>query len=80
MSKSQISREQKPFSEPGKSHSCLDAKTDWQALATEQGVKPVVDIADLQGDFWPEHESADEFVNTIRAWRREGTQQRRLRS
>lgn len=40
-------------------------------LAEEQGVKPIRDIADLVADFWPEDESVDEFIATIRAWRHE---------
>jgi hypothetical protein len=38
-------------------------------LAAEQGVKPIEDIDELVGDFWPEEESADEFLATLRAWR-----------
>lgn len=40
-------------------------------LAEEQGVKPISDATRLLGNFWPEDESADDFVNTIRAWRDE---------
>jgi hypothetical protein len=41
-------------------------------LAAEQGVKPITSIDELRGDFWPDDESIDEFVKTIRRWRREG--------
>jgi hypothetical protein len=44
---------------------------DVYALAAEQGVSPVAEIADLGGDFWPAEESADDFTATIRAWRNE---------
>jgi hypothetical protein len=40
----------------------------WE-LARQQGVKPIKSIKELQGDFWPENESVDEFltfVNSIR--------------
>jgi hypothetical protein len=40
-------------------------------LAAEQGVEPVTDIKSLRGDFWPEDESADDFLATLRAWREE---------
>jgi hypothetical protein len=30
-------------------------------LARQQGVKPIKSIKQLQGDFWPEDESVDEF-------------------
>jgi hypothetical protein len=42
------------------------------ALATEQGVRPITDYDDLLGDFWPEDETADEFVSAVRQWRQEG--------
>jgi hypothetical protein len=42
-------------------------------LAEEQGVKPL-DFDELRkkADFWPEDESIDEFIATIRKWRDEG--------
>jgi hypothetical protein len=27
-------------------------------------------LEDLQGDFWPKDESVDEFIETVRRWRR----------
>jgi hypothetical protein len=41
------------------------------ALAAEQGVRPIQDIDELGGDFWPEDESMDEFLATLREWREE---------
>lgn len=34
---------------------------------------PITDIDELRGDFWPEDEGPDEFVNAVREWRHEGT-------
>ena len=45
---------------------------DVATLAEEQGVQPVQSLDDLWGDFWPEDESVDEFIETVRRWRREG--------
>jgi hypothetical protein len=45
---------------------------DLIALAREQGVKPVERFEDLLGDFWPEDESVDEFLEARRQWQREG--------
>lgn len=45
---------------------------DLQALAAEQKVKPVTNFDALLGDFWPEDETADDFISTVRRWRREG--------
>jgi hypothetical protein len=52
--------------------SFFDDKTDLEALAAPQGVPTVSDFDSLLGDFWPEEESADQFIATIREWRREG--------
>ena len=40
----------------------------WE-LARQQGVEPIRDIKELQGDFWPEEESVDEFLYLVRAIR-----------
>lgn len=49
-----------------------DRKTTLADLIARQGAKPVTRIEDLKADFWPEEESIDEFVRTIRQWRCEG--------
>ena len=36
-----------------------------EELAAEQSVKPVTGIAALRGDFWPEDESIDEFLDWV---------------
>ncbi len=40
----------------------------WE-LARQQGVKPIKNIKELQGDFWPEDESVDEFLELVRSIR-----------
>ena len=40
----------------------------WE-LARRQGVKPINNIAELQGDFWPEEESVDKFLSWVRELR-----------
>lgn len=52
-------------------------RTVWESasgeqLAAEQGVKPIHDISELAGDFWPEDEGPDDFVNWLREQRRAG--------
>jgi hypothetical protein len=42
----------------------------WE-LARQQGVEPIRDIKELQGDFWPEDESVDEFLEWVRAIRQD---------
>jgi hypothetical protein len=41
-------------------------------LARQQGAPVAVRFEDLLGDFWPEDESTDEVLETLREWRREG--------
>lgn len=43
-------------------------------LAKMQGVTPIRSIDNLWGDFWPEDESVDDFIDTIRLWRREAVE------
>src|SRR5262245_25604024 len=43
---------------------------DLIALARAQGVKPVERFEDLLGDFWPEDESVDDFLQARRQWHR----------
>ena len=42
----------------------------WE-LARRQGVKPIKSVKELQGDFWPEDESVDEFLEWLREIRQE---------
>ena len=49
----------------------FDALPSLEALADAQGVQPIEDIDDLVADFWPEDESIEDFMATIRRWRDE---------
>jgi hypothetical protein len=42
------------------------------ALARQQGAKPAERFEDLLGDFWPEDESVDDFLEARRQWQWEG--------
>jgi hypothetical protein len=53
----------------------LFGRTVWDSptaeqLAAEQGVQPVHDISELAGDFWPEDEGPDDFINWLRESRK----------
>ncbi|HVF98610.1 MAG TPA: hypothetical protein VND68_02120 [Chloroflexia bacterium] len=56
-----------------KGHSTQDFYThiSLEELAERQGVKPVTDPSTLAGNFWPEDETAEEFIATLRQWRKE---------
>jgi hypothetical protein len=47
-------------------------------LARQQGVKPIRCIEDLYGDFWPEEESVDEFLEWVRSIRQQDNDLRLL--
>ena len=51
------------------------SQADLDRLIAAQGVKPVARFEDVLGDFWPEEESADEFIAAVREWRREGSKE-----
>ena len=55
-----------------KGTSFFTGKTDLEVLAAQQRVSTVSNFDTLLGDFWPEEESADQFIATVREWRREG--------
>ncbi len=51
-------------------------KSRVELLALSQGVSPVTDFDSLLGDFWPEDESADDFLAARRRWHSEGNEMR----
>lgn len=50
----------------------FDALPELDTLADAQGVAPIEDIEQLVADFWPEDETIEEFMATLRRWRDEG--------
>ena len=52
----------------------LPDDVDIDELATRQGVVPLAQpAAQLRGNFWPEDESMDEFLEELRETRQQGT-------
>jgi len=49
----------------------FDTPSDLAILAREQGVGLVTDLKKLAGGFWPEDESTDDLLRSLRAWRDE---------
>lgn len=68
----QLNRQQRD-SEPGNQPATLPYASSGhpsiELLMAEQGTGPITDVSVLHGDFWPEEESVEEFVATIREWR-----------
>jgi len=40
-----------------------------EQLMAQQGTGPITDVSMLHGDFWPEEETIEEFLATLREWR-----------
>lgn len=40
-----------------------------EQLMAEQGTGPITDVSVLHGDFWPEEESIEDFLETLHQWR-----------
>jgi phage terminase small subunit len=47
------------------------ARKELERLAAERGVQPITDFDSLRADFWPENESVDDFVRTVRERRQD---------
>jgi hypothetical protein len=50
----------------------FEAETNLESLAESQQVEKIKDFSQLLGDFWPEDESLDQFIEKVREWRYEG--------
>jgi allophanate hydrolase subunit 1 len=44
-------------------------------MAKQQGVEAIKSIEELQGDFWPQEESVDDFLAWVREIRQESRKQ-----
>ena len=40
-----------------------------ERLMAQQGTAPITDVSILHGDFWPEEESVEDFLETLHEWR-----------
>jgi len=40
-----------------------------EQLMAEQGTGPITDVSMLHGDFWPEEESIEDFLEALHEWR-----------
>jgi hypothetical protein len=68
---------QKNFKEDAASANSAEAsRAALMELARQQGIRPVTDLNLLRGDFWPESESIDDLIRTVRAWRDEAEARR----
>ena len=40
-----------------------------EQLMAEQGTGPIADVSVLHGEFWPQEESIEDFLETLHEWR-----------
>ncbi len=62
-------REDQPDYRPATVPYAASGHPSIEQLMAEQGTGPITDVSVLHGDFWPEEESVEEFVATVREWR-----------
>jgi len=62
-------REGEPENRPASVSYAASGHPSIEELMAEQGTAPITDVSELHGDFWPEEESVEDFVATIREWR-----------
>jgi hypothetical protein len=62
-------REGQPDDRPASVPYVASGHPSIEQLMAEQGTGPIFDVSVLHGDFWPQEESVEEFVETIREWR-----------
>lgn len=55
--------------QPGSVPYCAAGHPSVEQLVAEQGAGPIADVSVLHGDFWPEEESIEEFLDTLHEWR-----------
>lgn len=54
---------------PGSAQYSAAGHPSVEQLVAEQGTGPITDVSVLHGDFWPEEESIEEFLETLHEWR-----------
>jgi hypothetical protein len=47
----------------------FDADPSLDEIIAQQGKEPIADLAALHGDFWPEDESVEAFIEALHEWR-----------
>ena len=62
-------RDAAPDDRRASTHAAASGHPSVERLMAEQGTGPILDVSVLHGDFWPEDESSEEFLETLREWR-----------
>ncbi|MBZ5626160.1 MAG: hypothetical protein LAQ69_46870 [Acidobacteriia bacterium] len=62
-------RDSAPDNRPVSVHYAASGHPSVEQLMAEQGTGPITDVSALHGDFWPEEESIEAFLETLHEWR-----------
>lgn len=62
-------RDSAPDDRPASVHYVATGHPSVDQLMAEQGTGPITDVSALHGDFWPEDESVEDFLDTLHEWR-----------
>jgi hypothetical protein len=62
-------RDSAPDDRPASARYAASGRPSVEQLMAEQGTGPVSDVSVLHGDFWPEEESIDDFLEALHEWR-----------
>ena len=62
-------RESAPDDRPKSVHYAASGHPSVEQLMAEQGTGPITDVSVLHGEFWPEEESIEDFLETLHEWR-----------
>ncbi|MGB7761471.1 MAG: hypothetical protein WBL61_16695 [Bryobacteraceae bacterium] len=62
-------RESAPADSPASARYTATGHPPVGQLMAEQGTGPIADVSVLHGDFWPEEESIECFLETLHEWR-----------
>jgi hypothetical protein len=62
-------RDSAPDDRPASVRYAASGHPSVEQLMAEQGTGPITDVSMLHGDFWPEEESIEDFLETLHEWR-----------
>ena len=62
-------RDSAPDDRPASVRYAASGHPSVEQLMAEQGTGPVTDVSALHGDFWPDDESIEGFLETLHEWR-----------
>lgn len=62
-------RDSAPADHPASAPHAAAGHPSVEKLMAEQGTGPIKDVSVLHGEFWPEEESIEDFLDALHEWR-----------